>query len=174
MVRYDALIRRNWRYFADGIVDVGADPRLGAPGAERNAVYFSAQDFTHLTDAGYAIVGKDAAQAVLAPSAKLAPLRTPRLTFQNRAVQSKLGTAYDDALENLLRINTVPDLAHAHDASGLLTGDPALSSSAQAAATTSPGPATLPSIAGTRPRFWSRRPPATRFGPSASAVPTGR
>ena len=125
MVRYDSLIRRNWQYFADGIIDTGADPRLGQPGAEHNAAYFSDKDFTHLTDAGYAIVGKDAAQAVLAPPAKLAPLRTPRLTFQNRAVQNKLGTAYDDALENLLRVNTVPDLAHAHDASGLLTGGPA-------------------------------------------------
>jgi len=65
MVQYDALIRRNWRSFADGIVDVQADPRLGAPGAERNPAYFSAQDFTHLTDAGYAIVGRDAAAAVL-------------------------------------------------------------------------------------------------------------
>ena len=128
MVQYDALIRRNWHWFADGIVDVGADPRLGQPGAEHNAAYFSDKDFTHLTDAGYAIVGKDAAQAVLALPAKAipAPLHAPRLTFQSRAVQSKLGTAYDEALENLLRINTVPDLAHAHNASGLLTGDPAL------------------------------------------------
>lgn len=65
MVQYDALIRRNWRGFADGIVDVGADFRLGAPGAEYNPAYFSARDFTHLTDAGYAIVGRDAAAAVL-------------------------------------------------------------------------------------------------------------
>ena len=127
MVQYDGLIRRNWRFFADGIVDVGADPRLGAPGAERNPAYFSGRDFTHFTDAGYAIVGKDAAQAVLSVSAKSvrAPLRAPRLTFQNRAVQSRLGAAYTDALENLLRINTLPDLTQAHNASGLLTGDPA-------------------------------------------------
>ena len=65
MVQYDALIRRHWRTFADGIVDVGADFRLGAPGAEYNPAYFSAHDFTHLTDAGYAIVGRDAAAAVL-------------------------------------------------------------------------------------------------------------
>ena len=68
MVRYDALIRRNWRSFADGIVDVQADPRMGAPGAERNPVYFSSRDFTHLTDAGYAIVGQDAAAAVIRQS----------------------------------------------------------------------------------------------------------
>ena len=127
MVQYDALIRRNWRFFADGLVDAGADPRLGVPGAEHNPVYFSDKDFTHLTDAGYAIIGKDAARAVLAlPAATVpAPLRAPRLTFQNPAVQGCLGTAYGNALENLLRINTLPDLAHAHDASGLMTGDPA-------------------------------------------------
>ena len=65
MVQYGALIRRNWHSFADGIVDVQADPRLGAPGAEHNLVYFNSHDFTHLTDVGYAIVGRDAAAAVL-------------------------------------------------------------------------------------------------------------
>ena len=65
MVQYDALIRRHWRSFAEGLVDVGADPRLGAPGAEYNPAYFNQRDFTHLTDAGYAIVGHDAAAAVL-------------------------------------------------------------------------------------------------------------
>ena len=75
MVQYDALIRRNWRAFADGIVDVAADFRLGAPGAERNPAYFSARDFTHLTDAGYALVGQDAAAAVrrLAARTKTSP-----------------------------------------------------------------------------------------------------
>jgi len=128
MVKYDALIRRDWRSFADGIVDVQADFRLGAPGAEHNPAYFSDKDFTHLTDLGYAIVGHDAARAVLAPPlvGAPAPLVAPRLTFQDRAVQGRLGTVYRAALENLLRINTVPDLVRAHDASGLLTGDPAL------------------------------------------------
>ena len=128
MVRYDDLIRRGWRGFADGIVDTGADPRLGMPGAERNPIYFSDKDFTHLTDAGYAIVGKDAAQAVRTLPAKRAPapLEAPRLAFQNRAIQGRLGTAYQDALTNLLRTNTVPDLLHTHNGSGLMTGDPAL------------------------------------------------
>ena len=128
MVRYDSLIRKNWRWFADGLIDAGGDARLGTPGAEHNPTYFSDKDFTHLTDAGYAIVGKDAAKAVLALPAKVvpAPLKAPRLTFQNRATQSRLGTAYQEALENLLRTNTIPDLIHAHNASGLMTGDPAL------------------------------------------------
>jgi lysophospholipase L1-like esterase len=65
MVRYGALIRKNWHSFADGIIDIQADPRLGTPGAEHNPVYFSDHDFTHLTDAGYAIIGNDAAVAVL-------------------------------------------------------------------------------------------------------------
>ena len=77
MVQYGALIRRNWRGFADGIVDVQADPRLGAPGAERNPVYFNSRDFTHLTDAG-AIVGRDAAVAVVRLST-----RSPRRTQGN-------------------------------------------------------------------------------------------
>ncbi len=78
MVQYDALIRSNWRSFADGIIDVQADPRLGAPGAEHNAVYFSSQDFTHLTDAGYAIVGRDAAAAVRRLAAQLQPPASKR------------------------------------------------------------------------------------------------
>jgi lysophospholipase L1-like esterase len=64
MVQYDDLIRKNWRTFADGIIDVQADPRFGVPGAEHNPVYFSAKDFTHLTDTGYKIVGTDAYKAV--------------------------------------------------------------------------------------------------------------
>jgi len=64
MVQYDALIRRNWKSFADGIIDVAADPRFGAPGAEYNTAFFKASDHTHLTDAGYSIVGNDAVDAI--------------------------------------------------------------------------------------------------------------
>ena len=64
-IRYDALIRRNWRRFADGIIDIQADPRLGAPGDEYDRRYFKPNDFTHLTDAGYKIVGEKAARAVV-------------------------------------------------------------------------------------------------------------
>jgi len=124
MVQYDALIRRNWRSFADGIVDVGADFRLGAPGAERNPVYFTG-DFTPLTDAGYLIVGQDAAAATLRPPVSPAA-GAPTLTFNDRKVQSRLGLAYGSALDNLLRINTLPDTAKRHNAAGLMTGDPGL------------------------------------------------
>jgi len=125
MVRYDALIRRNWRTFADGIVDVGADPRLGAPGAERNPVYFSSKDFTHLTDAGYAIVGQYAAAAVLHPPAVSANY-APVLAFEDRMVQSNLGLAYQSAIDNLRWMNTVPDVENKHNAARLMTGDPGL------------------------------------------------
>lgn len=70
MVKFDGLIRRDWPLFADGLIDAGADPRLGTPGAEHNPVYFSDKDFTHLTDAGYAIVGHAAALAVLSRPAQ--------------------------------------------------------------------------------------------------------
>jgi lysophospholipase L1-like esterase len=61
---YDTLVRRNWRRFADGVVDLQADPRFGAPGAEFDSRYFDAKDHTHLTDAGYQLVGEAAAKAV--------------------------------------------------------------------------------------------------------------
>jgi lysophospholipase L1-like esterase len=70
MVQYDSLIRKNWRTFADGIIDIQADPRFGVPGAEHNPTYFSAKDYTHLTDAGYEIVGTDAYKAVKRLTAK--------------------------------------------------------------------------------------------------------
>lgn len=85
MVRYGALIRCGWRSFADGIVDVQADPRLGAPGAERNPVYFNGRDFTHLTDAGYAIVGRDAASAVTRLSARSQRRAGGRAGLKDRA-----------------------------------------------------------------------------------------
>ena len=78
MVQYGALIRRNWRSFADGIIDAQADFRLGAPGAERSPIYFSSHDFTHLTDAGYAIIGQAAAATILRQST-LPPHRTHNL-----------------------------------------------------------------------------------------------
>ena len=120
MVRYDALLRRNWRSFADGLVDAGADFRLGTPGAERNPTYFTS-DFTHLTDAGYAVVGQKAAAAVRGLPVS-PPADGPALTFARPQVQHRLGVAYQDALANLRWINTVPDTARAHNAAGLMTG----------------------------------------------------
>ena len=89
MVQYDSLIRQNWPLFADGIVDIQADPRLGTPGAEHNPVYFSSADFTHLTDAGYAIVGKDAAAAVLKLVSSKPPVGRERRQPQTQRLRRK-------------------------------------------------------------------------------------
>ena len=131
MVQYGALIRRNWRTFADGIVDVQADFRLGTPGAERNPVYFNSHDFTHLTDAGYAIVGRDAAAAVrrlparpMRPAESSLSAEAPRLRFANRQIQTILGAAYDAALDNLLNINTIPDTDGKHNPTGQMAIPP--------------------------------------------------
>lgn len=64
MIRLGALVRQSWRAFADGIVDLQADDRLGMAGSERNPALFDPRDFTHLTDAGYALVARKAADAV--------------------------------------------------------------------------------------------------------------
>jgi hypothetical protein len=47
------MIRQNWRTFADGFADLGADPRIGALGAYENPAYFIG---IHETEAGYHIV----------------------------------------------------------------------------------------------------------------------
>lgn len=51
---FNGLIQKYWTQFADGIVDLAADPRLGAPGAANNPNIFQAANH-HLTDAGCAI-----------------------------------------------------------------------------------------------------------------------
>jgi glycogen debranching enzyme len=61
------------------------------------------------------------------PPAQTAPVAiAPVLTFDDRMVQSTLGIAYQNATDNLLRINTVPDTEKKHNAAGLMTGDPGL------------------------------------------------
>ncbi len=45
----------------------------------------------------------------------------PKLRFQNRLVQGTLGKAYESALDNLLRLNTVPDLKNEFNKAGLMT-----------------------------------------------------
>jgi lysophospholipase L1-like esterase len=52
---YNAMIRAFCSDFADGLIDVAANPALGANGAYKNPEYF--QDGIHLTDKGYALVG---------------------------------------------------------------------------------------------------------------------
>ena len=58
---FNDWIRANYRSFADGLADAGADPRIGAPGAFADPVYFP--DGLHLNDAGYAVVAEIVKQA---------------------------------------------------------------------------------------------------------------
>ena len=53
-------------------------------------------------------------------TAQIAPV-APVLTFDDRMVQSTLGVAYQNAADNLLQINTVPDTDKKHNAAGLMT-----------------------------------------------------
>jgi len=48
-------LRANWASFANAIVDVGGDSRIGIEGCQNDLTYYQA-DGTHLTAAGYAVV----------------------------------------------------------------------------------------------------------------------
>ena len=61
--RLNAMLQSGWRDFADGLVDLAADPVLGVPEAWRNPnVYIS--DGIHLTDYGYQTLASDMAEVV--------------------------------------------------------------------------------------------------------------
>lgn len=47
--------------------------------------------------------------------------QAPRLQFQNRLTRDTLGKAYEGALDNLLRVNTVPDTRGNHNKAGLMS-----------------------------------------------------
>ncbi len=62
-VALNALIRGGWRTFADGLVDVAADTRIGISGAEENGAFFYqgsgvGDTRVHLVDAGYALIAQ--------------------------------------------------------------------------------------------------------------------
>ena len=59
----NALLRQNWPQFADGLVDVAANPNIGADGASANGTYFFT-DGIHLLTAGDTIVAGIASNAV--------------------------------------------------------------------------------------------------------------
>jgi lysophospholipase L1-like esterase len=56
-------IRNNWATFADSLVDVAADGRIGDAGDELDSTYYNA-DKVHLKNAGYAIVASIASTQV--------------------------------------------------------------------------------------------------------------
>lgn len=53
---YNALLRREWRAYADALVDVAGDERLGDSSGPERAEYFL--DVVHLDAAGYEIVAE--------------------------------------------------------------------------------------------------------------------
>ncbi len=58
----NAQIRETWPEFADALVDIAADPRIGDPGDELDPTFYA--DRLHLTAAGYAIVAEQALDVV--------------------------------------------------------------------------------------------------------------
>jgi lysophospholipase L1-like esterase len=71
-IALNALVRANWRTFADGYVDFEADTRIGVPGAWANPTYWMA-DGTHPINAGYAVIASYVAPVLrnLLPSPRL-------------------------------------------------------------------------------------------------------
>ena len=57
---YDAMLRDGWRGFADGLVDIAADPRIGDTGDELDGQFYLG-DQLHLTNAGNAVMASVAA-----------------------------------------------------------------------------------------------------------------
>jgi hypothetical protein len=52
---FNAMLRDGWSDFADGLVDIGADPRIGDSGDEYDAQFYL-EDQLHLTGAGNAVM----------------------------------------------------------------------------------------------------------------------
>lgn len=53
---YNALMKANWRAFADGYADLSDDTRIGQSGDELNGVYYF--DRVHMVDLGYGVVAQ--------------------------------------------------------------------------------------------------------------------
>lgn len=62
-VAYNAALRSDYS-FADGLIDVAADSRIGAPGANTNATFFASESgaWVHINSAGGDIVANIAAR----------------------------------------------------------------------------------------------------------------
>lgn len=60
----NAKMRATWREFCDALVDVMADPKIGADGAQDNTQYFR-PDGMHMTGDGYAVVAAMVKTAIL-------------------------------------------------------------------------------------------------------------
>ena len=61
----------------DRLADLTEDSHIGRDGNENNPTYFAAQDKTHLTEAGYAIVGAVVAAAIQPPTPSASKTASP-------------------------------------------------------------------------------------------------
>jgi lysophospholipase L1-like esterase len=61
---FNAMVRSQWRTFADALADMGANTTIGLAGSEMNTTYFD-PDRVHMTNAGYAIVAGLVQTAIL-------------------------------------------------------------------------------------------------------------
>jgi hypothetical protein len=62
---YNAMVRSNWETFADGLADIGADPRIGDTGDEFDLQFYHS-DALHLTNAGNGVMAAVTAPVVAA------------------------------------------------------------------------------------------------------------
>ena len=61
---YNQLLRDTWPSFADGIIDIAADPRIGDSGDNRDLLFYN-KDAVHPNAAGYAVIGSVSAPVIL-------------------------------------------------------------------------------------------------------------
>jgi hypothetical protein len=100
----NALIRAGWATYADGLVDIGADPVIGYNGAENDTTYYT--DLTHMTTAGQLIVAGLVAAALDAlPLGTACPVLS--LTGGTIAFRTKL-LAFSAAGANYVYLNKTP------------------------------------------------------------------
>ena len=64
---YNSLILSNWMSdkLCVSVADTAIDSRIGQSGDDKNTTYFNSTDHTHLTDAGYSIVGQYVTHAII-------------------------------------------------------------------------------------------------------------
>ena len=61
-LQFNTLLRQQWKNFADILIDVGADIRIGLPMTENSSLYGG--DFVHMSNSGYAIIAEKVAGAI--------------------------------------------------------------------------------------------------------------
>jgi hypothetical protein len=82
---YNAMVREHWETFADGLADIGADPRIGDTGDELDQQFYQS-DALHLTNAGNSVMA-----AVTAPVIAAQPWRSALCELRMRDSSSEWG-----------------------------------------------------------------------------------